>query len=198
MQLKQFYNIATKVSSRKKCYYFWWSTWLISLKNWYESHFRITSPLYWDSIVSGGFRSQMANNAYLSFVFVVGWDKFSTNSWMMRFFTLRRSWYVTTGNVLLTSPYSITSSPSPSTWSVAVWFPNDSWSLQWRHDARDGVSNHQRIDCLHNRLFKRRSTKTSKLRVTCLFVGNSPVTGNSLHKGPVTRKMVITSSWHRW
>ena len=30
MQFKQFYNIATKVSSRKKCYYFWWSTWLIS------------------------------------------------------------------------------------------------------------------------------------------------------------------------
>ena len=28
MQLKQFYNIATKVSSRKKCHYFWWSTWL--------------------------------------------------------------------------------------------------------------------------------------------------------------------------
>ena len=23
MQLKQFYNIATKVSGRKKCYYFW-------------------------------------------------------------------------------------------------------------------------------------------------------------------------------
>ena len=30
MQLKQFYNIATKVSSRKKCYYFWWSAWLLS------------------------------------------------------------------------------------------------------------------------------------------------------------------------
>ena len=29
IQLKQFYNIATKVSSRKKCYYFWWFTWLI-------------------------------------------------------------------------------------------------------------------------------------------------------------------------
>ena len=29
MQLKPFYNIATKVSSRKKCYYFWWSTWLL-------------------------------------------------------------------------------------------------------------------------------------------------------------------------
>ena len=30
MQLKQFCNIATKISSRKKCYYFWWSTGLIS------------------------------------------------------------------------------------------------------------------------------------------------------------------------
>ena len=28
--LKQFYNIASKVSSRKRCYYFWWSTWLVS------------------------------------------------------------------------------------------------------------------------------------------------------------------------
>ena len=32
MQLKQFYNIATKVSSRKKCYYVWWSTWLITFE----------------------------------------------------------------------------------------------------------------------------------------------------------------------
>ena len=29
MRLKQFCNIATKVSSRKKCYYFWWSPWLL-------------------------------------------------------------------------------------------------------------------------------------------------------------------------
>ena len=29
MQLKLFYNITTKVNSRKKCYYSWWSTWLI-------------------------------------------------------------------------------------------------------------------------------------------------------------------------
>ena len=29
MWLKQFYDIATKVSCRKKCYYFWWSTWLM-------------------------------------------------------------------------------------------------------------------------------------------------------------------------
>ena len=40
------------------------------------------------------------------------------------------------------------------------------WSLQWRHKERYGVSNHRRLDCLQNRLFRRRSKKTSKLRVT--------------------------------
>ena len=49
--------------------------------------------------------------------------------------------------------------------------------LQWRHNERDGVSNHQPDDCLLNRLFGRRSKKTSKLRVTNLCAGNSPVTG---------------------
>ena len=41
-------------------------------------------------------------------------------------------------------------------------------SLQWRHNERD---------CLLNPLFKRRSKKTSKFRVTGLCAGNSPVTG---------------------
>ena len=48
---------------------------------------------------------------------------------------------------------------------------------QWRHNGRDGVSNHQPHDCLLNRLFRRRSKKTSKVRVTDLCGGNSPVTG---------------------
>ena len=47
----------------------------------------------------------------------------------------------------------------------------------WRHNERDGVSNHQPHDCLLNRLFRRRSKKTSKLRVTGLCEENSPVTG---------------------
>ena len=50
------------------------------------------------------------------------------------------------------------------------------FSLQWRHNQRDGVSNHQPHDCLLNRLFRRRSKKTSKLCVTGLCAGNSPVT----------------------
>ena len=48
-------------------------------------------------------------------------------------------------------------------------------SLQWRHNGRDTVSNHQPRDCLLNRLFRRRSKKTLKLCVTGLCVGNSPV-----------------------
>ena len=40
------------------------------------------------------------------------------------------------------------------------------FSLQWRHDEHDGVSNHQPHGCLLNRLFRRRSKKTLKLRVT--------------------------------
>ena len=49
-------------------------------------------------------------------------------------------------------------------------------SLQWRHNEREGVSNHQRLDCLHTRLFRRRSKKTPKLRVTGLCEGNPSVT----------------------
>ena len=50
-------------------------------------------------------------------------------------------------------------------------------ALRWRHNGHDCVSNHQPHHCLLNRLFGRRSKKTSKLRVTGLCVGNSPVPG---------------------
>ena len=39
-------------------------------------------------------------------------------------------------------------------------------SLQWRHNERDGVSNHRRPDFLHNRLFRRKSP-----RHWCLWAG---------------------------
>ena len=60
-----------------------------------------------------------------------------------------------------------------STW----WCPDMYMSLQWRHNEHGGVSNHQPHDCLLNRLFRRKSKKTSKLRVTGLFAENSLVTG---------------------
>ena len=55
--------------------------------------------------------------------------------------------------------------------------PNGIVTLQWCHNGCDGVSNHQPHDCFINRLFRQRSKKTSKLRVTGLCARNSPVTG---------------------
>ena len=51
------------------------------------------------------------------------------------------------------------------------------YSLQWRRNEGDGVSNHQRLNCLLNRLIRHRLKKTSKFRITGLSEGNSPVTG---------------------
>ena len=64
-------------------------------------------------------------------------------------------------------------------WVSDVTTPNVRMSfhidtLQWRRNGRDGVSHNQRLECLFNRSFGRRSKKTSKHR---LCEGNSPVTG---------------------
>ena len=53
-------------------------------------------------------------------------------------------------------------------------------TLQWRHNGRYSVLNHQPHDCLLNRLFRRRSKKTQKLRVTGLCEGNSPGAGDGV------------------
>ena len=66
----------------------------------------------------------------------------------------------------------------------------EKYALKWHHNGRDGVSNHQPHDCLLNRLCRRRSKKTSKLRFTRLCAGEFnrwPV--NSPHKWPATGKM---------
>ena len=49
-------------------------------------------------------------------------------------------------------------------------------TLQWRHNGHDGVSNHQPHDYLLFRFLRHRSQKISKLRVTGLCEGGSPVT----------------------
>ena len=63
------------------------------------------------------------------------------------------------------------------------------YTLQWRHNERDGVSNHWRLDGLLNRLFRRRSNKhlSSASLAFVRGIHRSPV--NPPHKGPVTRKM---------
>ena len=68
-----------------------------------------------------------------------------------------------------------------------------SYTLQWRHNEPDGVSNHQPRDCLLSRLIRRRSKKTSKLCGLC--VGNSPVTGE--FPALMARNAGYVSSWWR-
>ena len=50
----------------------------------------------------------------------------------------------------------------------------------WRHNERDSVSNHRHLDCLLNRLFRRRSKSTPKLYITGRCEGNSTVTGHMI------------------
>ena len=65
-----------------------------------------------------------------------------------------------------------------------IWY-----SLQWRHNDHDGVSNHQPHDCLLNRLFRRnqRNHQSSASLAFVRGIHRGPV--NSPHKGPVTQKM---------
>ena len=59
-----------------------------------------------------------------------------------------------------------------------AWMWLCSWSLfSIQLYMRTCVSNHQPHHCLLNRLFRRRSKKTSKLGITGFCAGNSPVTG---------------------
>ena len=66
-------------------------------------------------------------------------------------------------------------------WLLFSLFPtiykHTCYTLQWRHNDCDGVSNHQPHECLLNRLFGHRWRKTPKLRGTGLCKGNSSVTG---------------------
>ena len=50
------------------------------------------------------------------------------------------------------------------------------WTNSWANNGHAVDFNHQPHDCLLNRLFRRRSKKTSKLRVTGLCAGKSPGT----------------------
>ena len=67
------------------------------------------------------------------------------------------------------------------------------FAVQKCHNERDCVSNH---DCLLNRLFRGRSKKTSKLRVTGLCADISPVTDEFPAQG-VSNAENVSNWWHR-
>ena len=68
-------------------------------------------------------------------------------------------------------------------------------TLQWYHNAYNGISNHQPRDCLLIHFFRYRSKKTSKLHVTGLCAWNSPVTGEFASQR-ASDKENISIWWH--
>ena len=90
--------------------------------------------------------------------------------------------------------------PFISTWCIGS-LPHMNRALQWRHNERDGASNHQPHDCLLNRLFRHRSKKMSKLCVNGPCEGNSPVTGE-FHAQRANKAENVSIWWchhgHNW
>ena len=85
----------------------------------------------------------------------------------------------------------------------SMWVPqtetNGTHTLQWRHNEHDGISNHQHLECLFNRLFRHTTKKTSKLRVTGLCEGNSPGTGDfPAQRASNAENVFIWGRHHAW
>ena len=73
------------------------------------------------------------------------------------------------------------------------------YALQWPYNGHDDISNHQPHDCLLARLFRRRSKKTSKRRVTGLCAGNWHETAEFLAQMASNAEKcfhLMTSSWY--
>ena len=81
---------------------------------------------------------------------------------------------------------------------LTIHNPDNIRSLRWSHNERDGVSNHQRIDCLFSRLFRRRKINMKAPRHWPLceeFTGDRWIPRIKGHyRGKCSHLM--TSSWH--
>ena len=74
--------------------------------------------------------------------------------------------------------------------TLALWPCSSCHTLQWRHNGRDSVSNHQPHDCLLNRsdAEQRKHQSSVSLAFVCgEFTGDRWIPP---HKWPVTRKML--------
>ena len=60
---------------------------------------------------------------------------------------------------------------------MTCWMFTHMYKTRSSHNGHHSVSNHQPYECLLKRLFRCRSKKTPKLRITGLCAGNSPGTG---------------------
>ena len=84
-------------------------------------------------------------------------------------------------------------------WTYSCWV----WTLRWRHNGHDSVSNHQSRDCFLSRYLDagQRKQQSSVSLAFVRWIHRRPV--NSPHKWPVTRKMfpfddvIMKSIWIR-
>ena len=141
---------------------------------------------------------------HLSRIFLFWWDDviqngrhdnaLSCGTSRYNFSNFSNSRWVTGEKMFLDTIWHLINWPLEEAAVISNW---TSWnsSLQWRHNGRDGLSNHQPHDCLLNRLFGRGSKKTSKLCVTGLFARNSPGTGE--FPAQMTSYAEIVSIWWR-
>ena len=87
-------------------------------------------------------------------------DDSEKDKWWIKY-SMARASHVGPLNLDQTQPYDLL---IRYTSYISKIFKNP--SLRWRYNERDGVSNHQPYDCFLNLLSRRRSKKTSKLRIT--------------------------------
>ena len=109
----------------------------------------------------------------------------------MHFIQITKNWYLNYKNVHIPTLRIWT-------WTIIVhqWRTEASMKyarhwlipLQWRHNGRDSVSNHQPRDCLLNRTFRRRSNKHQSSAPLAFVRGIHRWPVNSPQKWPVTQK----------
>ena len=170
------------------------------MTSWYGNVFRFTGPLWgestgnwWTPITKGWHRGAL----------MFSWNK----KWSCRWFeTPRRScdvavMFTSRGQGQVKRGTFNTRNPQ-ITYTVTRWAVICAYfTFQWRHNERDGVSNHQPHHYLLNRLFRHRAKKTSKLRVIGICEGNTPVTGE-VHTQRVRNAENVSIWWrhheHFW
>ena len=154
--------------------------------SWHGNAFRALLALCeGNSPVSGWIPSQTASDAELWW-FVVSFEKLLNKQSIYGWF--QTQWCM---GLFALQCFFADCIPVGFTITNQGYFLWGSSALQWRHNECNGDSNHRPVECLLNRLYRRRSKKTSVFRVTGLCEGNPRWRGqvNSPLKEPVTRKM---------
>ena len=150
----------------------------------FSKYFYVTYPVkcmyYYDNVISNEIETCKFSKTKVSIpsfrsLFLIG-EILTHHTHMHSIKYAMRCWFVVFGCELIAIHYSFQNYKHWGNHTSSITAALSLKSLQWRHNWHDSVSNHQPHDCLLKRLFRRRSKKTSKLRVTGLCEENSLLT----------------------